>query len=312
MTTTSRIHARQYTGTISSELDAFLADAEDRRGLSANTIASYRCDLLAVGTVLTGSINLITFGDIESFLAGRNESPSTSNRRVASLRQFFRWVQRQGYRADNPVDLVEAKRDSEKLPRPIKRGDLKALDKAIVAAPQPYRLIFTILRETGMRADEVLNLNVGDVILDRGREGLLVREPKNNRQRLVVLISDAMPRTLTCLRPWLRDLGSDVSPTLPLFCSNRGTRVHYDTLHYHWVELCKTANLVDTVNGTEHHRYTIHQLRHTIASDLIKNYPEQIVSRILGHRDPRSTRRYAEVNEEQVRTALSAHKKRGS
>src|SRR5262245_50478527 len=131
-----------------------------------------------------------------------------------------------------------------------------------------------------MRADEVLNLNVDDVILDRGREGLCVREPKNTRQRIVVLTSDAMPQTLTGLRSWLRDLEAHVPLTMPLFCSNRGTRIHYDTLHYHWVELCKAANLIDTVDGVERHRYTIHQLRHTVASDLIKDYPEQIVSRM--------------------------------
>jgi len=305
MASSTRLHPQQSVRSIASELDAFLADAEDRRGLSVNTLSSYRCDLHAAGNSLTGSIELITLSDIESFLAARNESPSTSNRRVASLRQFFRWAQRQGYRTDNPIDLVEAKRNDEKLPRPIKRGDHRSLDKAIVAAQQPYRLIFTILRETGMRADEVLSLNVGDVVLDRGREGLLVREPKNNRQRIVVLTSDAMPKTLTGLRAWLRDLGPAVPQAMPLFCSNRGTRVHYDTLHYHWVELCKVANLVDMVDGEVRHRYTIHQLRHTVASDLIRDYPEQIVSRILGHRDPRSTRRYAEVNEDHVRAALS-------
>jgi integrase/recombinase XerD len=309
MAAITRLHPGQNIHTIVSELDAFLADAEDRRGLSANTLSSYRCDLLAVGNSLTSSIELITLSDIESFLASRKESPSTSNRRVASLRQFFRWAQRQSYRVDNPVDLVEAKRDDEKLPRPIKRGDLKVLDKAIATAVQPYRLIFTILRETGMRADEVLSLNVGDVVLDRGQEGLLIREPKNKRQRIVVLTSDAMPKTLTGLRLWLRSLGSDVSQAMPLFCSNRGTRVHYDTLHYHWVELCNAAKLVDTAHGKQRHRYTIHQLRHTVASELIKDYPEQIVSRILGHRDPRSTRRYAEVNEDQVRTALSTRQR---
>ena len=131
-----------------------------------------------------------------------------------------------------------------------------------------------------------------------------MREPKNNQQRIVVLTSDAMPKTLAGLRLWLRDLGPDVPPTMPLFCSNRGTRIHYDTLHYRWVELCKAANLVDIVEGDQRHRYTIHQLRHTIASELIKVYPEHIVSRMLGHRDPRSTRRYAEVNEDQIRAAL--------
>jgi integrase/recombinase XerD len=127
------LHPYQNTRTIASERDVFLFDAEHCRGLSANTLSSYRCDLLAAGTLITGSIDLLTLADIESYLAARNKSPSTSNRRLASLRQFFRWVQRQGYRFDNPVDLVEAKRDDEKLPRPIKRGDLKVLDKATAA-----------------------------------------------------------------------------------------------------------------------------------------------------------------------------------
>ena len=57
------------------------------------------------------------------------------------------------------------------------------------------------------------------------------------------------------------------------------------------------------------HRSTLHQLRHTVASELIKVYPEHIVSRVLGHRDPRSTRRYAEVNEDQVRAVLAGKRR---
>jgi hypothetical protein len=52
--------------------------------------------------------------------------------------------------------------------------------------------------------------------------------------------------------------------------------------------------------------YTIHQLHHTVGSTLIRELLEQIVSRMLGHRDSRSTWRYAEVNEDQVQAALVA------
>ena len=90
MAAITRLHPYQNTCTIASELDAFLFDAEHRRGLSANTLSSYRCDLLAAGTVITGAIDLITLADIGSYLAARNQSRSTSNRRVASLCPFFR------------------------------------------------------------------------------------------------------------------------------------------------------------------------------------------------------------------------------
>jgi integrase len=66
--------------------------------------------------------------------------------------------------------------------------------------PQPYRLIFLVLHETGMRVGEVLELRWGDVILDAGREALRVREPKNGRERIVMLGPTATPRTLRGLR----------------------------------------------------------------------------------------------------------------
>ncbi len=136
--------------TLASELDSFLADARHRRGLSENTITSYRCDLLAAATALPAPLDIIGTADIETFLVSREEKPGTTNRRIASLRRFFHWAMRQGYCDRNPVDLIETKREDEHLPRPIRSDeDLRALDVAIATAPQPYRLIFSILRETG-------------------------------------------------------------------------------------------------------------------------------------------------------------------
>lgn len=157
-----------------------------------------------------------------------------------------------------------------------------------------------------MRADEVLSLNVGDVTLERGREGLHVREVKNNRDRIVVLMADVTPKTIQGLRAYRKELGTDAALTMPLFVSNRGAHISYDALHYQWAQACATAGLVDHAGRP---RYTPHQLRHTVASELIWQYPEHIVSRMLGHRDPKSTRRYAEVNEDQVRQALAGRKR---
>ena len=87
-----------------------------------------------------------------------------------------------------------------------------------------------------------------------------------------------------------------------LFRSNRGTRVSYDAVHYQWAKLCKISGLVDT-NGTP--RHTPHQLRHTRGSELIaQGQRVEIVQRVLGHGDIRSTLGYAELQEAQVRAAL--------
>ncbi len=293
----------QQARTIISELETFLADLKQEDGLSENTITSYRCDLRTAGTALSKDLTAITASDIQHFLASRKEQPGTTNRRIASLGRFFRWALARGYVTHNPVEQINSRIPTEHHPQPIaNEAELRALDQAIAAAPQPYRLIFTLLREIGIRTDEVLNLNLGDVILEPGREMLLVRDSKSGNKRMIALTPDAMPRSLRGLRSWVREM-EHLPPDTPLFRSSRGTRASYDTLHRRWVAVCKAARLMDIVDGREQPRYTLHHLRHTAAAELITFYPEQVVRRILGHRDPRSTRRYTELVRNQSRTA---------
>ncbi|WP_298815989.1 tyrosine-type recombinase/integrase [Chloroflexus sp.] len=288
-------YSLQHARTIISELEHFLIDLRQEDGLSENTITSYRCDLRTAGAVLNQDLTTITTEDIQQFLASRREQPGTTNRRIASLGRFFRWAMARGYITHNPLDRINGRFPTEHRPQPIaSETELRALDQAIAAAPQPYRLIFTLLREIGIRTDEVLNLNLGDVILEPGREMLLVRDSKSGSKRMIALTPDAMPRSLRGLRSWVREM-EHCPPETPLFRSSRGTRVSYDTLHRRWVAVCKAARLMDTVEGRAQPRYTLHHLRHTAAAELITFYPEQVVRRILGHRDPRSTRRYTEL-----------------
>lgn len=302
----TQLRLRPPQATIASELGAFLDDLRLRRGLAANTIASYRYDLRTASQVLTGPLAEITTQQIEAFLRGRAERPSTSNRRIASLSRFFTWALKHGLCDHHPVLLIDTTRDVLRLPRPIRDDDLPALDAAIAKAAPPYRLLFTLLRETGLRANEVLHLNVGDVVLVPSREGLRIREAKNHIERVVVLNADLMKHSLRLLRSTLRELGP-VDASMPLFRSNRGTRIAYDTLYYQWQRLCIVAQLL-TPDGKP--RYTIHQLRHTAGTAFLRDYPEHIVSRMLGHRDPRSTRRYAAVTEDQVRAVLAERRQR--
>jgi integrase/recombinase XerD len=192
-------------------------------------------------------------------------------------------------------------RTHKRLPRPIKaQSDQKSIDEAIAAAPMPFRLMFTLLRETGMRVGEVIELRRGDVMLEAGREALRVREAKNGTERMVILGPTATPRSLRGLRAHLKQMPKGDMEVL--FRSNRGTRVSYDAVHYQWAKVCQAAGLV---NETGNPTYTIHQLRHTLGSELvIQKQPLEIVQRVLGHRDIRSTLGYAEINEAQVRAAL--------
>jgi integrase len=86
-----------------------------------------------------------------------------------------------------------------------------------------------------------------------------------------------------------------------LFRSNRGTRVSYDALRYKWAKLCRAAGLLDATGAP---RYTSHQLWHTRGELIAQGQRIEIVRRVLGQRDIRSTLGYAELREAQVRAAL--------
>ncbi len=293
--------------TLSASYEQYLYDAENLYQYRPNTIRAYRYELQVAAQQPQFQIPLqdLSLATFEQWIARNRPSPSTIGRRVSTYNSFFSWAIRHELCRGNPLAGLMPIRKRRRLPRPISEPrDLLAIDQAIASAPMPYRLIFTILRETAMRIGEVLNLRRSDVRLQVGRESLRVREPKNGAERVVILGPTATPKALRGLRSHLKHIPTGENEVL--FRSNRGTRVSYDAANYQWRQLCSSAGLLDDAGRT---RFTIHQLRHTRGTELLADgQPIEIVQRVLGHRDIRSTLLYAEVNEDQVRAALEKPK----
>jgi integrase/recombinase XerD len=289
--------------TLAETYPQFLDDLAHKSRLRPNTLRAYRYELAAATQDSRFQIPLpaLELNIIEDWIGRDRPAAGTRSRRAATFNRFFKWTLQQGLCERNPLDGRMPTRSDRRLPRPIQRQtDQDALEDAIRSAPQPYRLIFTILRETGMRVGEVLDLRVGDVLLETGREGLRVREPKNRTERTVVLGATATPKTIRGLRAHSKQMNKPQLHDV-LFRSNRGTAISYDAVHYQWQKLCQAAALIDD----DKPRYTLHQLRHTRGSELLaQGQPIEIVQRVLGHRDIRSTLLYAELNEDEVRAAL--------
>mgnify|MGYP005849010941 CR=1 FL=1 len=286
--------------TISNLLDEYLASLR-RKGHRPATLRAYRSDLAAAAAAFPQPVTDLRREALEQWL-GEATAASTQTRRLASLRGFFGWCLARELITRDPTLGLEARRTTRRLPRPIKGGtDRKALDAAIAGYAMPYRLIFTLLRETGMRVGEVLSLNAGDVSLAPGQEGLHVRDPKNRVERVVILGPNSTEKSMRLLRRHLKALG-DLPDTHPLLCSNRATRLRYGTVLYHWGKLCEAAGLLDEEGRP---RYTIHQLRHTTATELLAaGHTVETVQRRLGHKDIRTTMGYAEVSDARVRADL--------
>lgn len=292
--------------TIESLLDEYLTGLR-RNGLKPATLRAYGGDLGAAATAFPQPVSEIRREALEVWL-GTARTASTEARRLASLRGFFGWCLAHELISRDPTLGLTARRTTRHLPRPVKEErDRSALDRAIAAYAMPERLIFTLLRETGMRVGEALALNVGDVNLAAGQEGLHVRDPKNRRERVVILGPNSTEKSMRLLRRHLKDLGR-LPETHPLFCSNRGTRLRYGTVLYHWSKLCARAGLCDEAGVP---RYTIHQLRHTVATELLEEgHRIETVQRRLGHLDIRTTMGYAEVSDARLRAELEGGPRR--
>lgn len=288
--------------TLADHVADFLGDMARVARLRPHTLRAYRYELIAAAAALTVPLDQLTLTALEQWVSRGAVSAATVARRTATLSRFFTWSLRHQLCTTHPLAAREAPPTRRRLPRPIPAGDERiAIDIAITTAPPPYRHILILLRETGMRAGEVLTLTIGDVTLAPGREGIRVRDPKNGTERIVVLGPTATPKALRMLRVHLKTLRGQ-PPHVPLFCSPRGTWVSYDALHYQWGHLCAAAGRVDAQGKP---RYTLHQLRHTRGSELVEHgHRMEIVQRVLGHRDPRSTQGYAALHDDQIRAAL--------
>jgi integrase/recombinase XerD len=292
--------------TLAMCLEDFLADLGQLERLRPHTLRAYRYELAAAAADprFERPLAEVDREELQAWLVRGKAATSTVGRRIATFRHLFAWAIRRGLCTHSPLAELAPLRGRRTLPRPIReQHEQRALDAAIASAPPPYRLIFTLLRETGMRAGEVLDLRWGDVTLDPGREALRIREAKNGTERTVILGPTATPRSVRGLRAARRARGRpSPSDHEVVFLSNRGTRVSYDAVHYQWARVCQVASLVDEAGAP---RYTPHQLRHTRGSELIaQGQRVEIVQRVLGHRDIRSTLGYAELQDAQVRAAL--------
>lgn len=244
--------------TLATTYQDFLADLADLRQVRPNTLRAYRYELAAASRDgrFHGPLDGVTMMLLEGWVARPPAGPSTISRRMAAFTRFFAWAICHAHCSMNPLLQRTPIPQPRRLPRPIRTlRERSAIDVAITRAPAPYRLVFTILWETGMRVSEVLHLRLADIVLDPSREAIRVHESKTGTERVVILGPTATPRALRGLRSYLKTL-QGYGPQEILFRSNRGTPLSYDAVHYQWTKVCQRAALID---GADKPQYTLHQ-----------------------------------------------------
>src|SRR5213080_4361507 len=179
----------------------FLAYLEFERGLARNTLEAYRSDLLQYGRFLSehGEEALtVTGSGISDFLTelarGTRDhggepkppaSPATLHRKAACLRSFYRHLRREGLLDDDPTAALSSPRRGKRLPEVLTRGEVQALlasPKGSDPASLRDRALLEVMYACGLRASEVIGLEVADVDLE---EGVLRARGKGSKERIV-------------------------------------------------------------------------------------------------------------------------------
>ena len=296
---------RNYKGkTVEQFLEMLIAE----RGASSNTCTSYLNDITNFDKFLSGAETTLehaTTDDIRRYLRHRSEvgaNNPTISRNLSVLRQFFKFLQSENVRLDNPALNVDGPKVSRTLPKVISEDDVEALLKAAHKLQTAEGIRLTCLLEiayaSGLRVTELVSLPTD--ALNLTSETLLI-SGKGGKERLVPLTSSAMNAIAAYERVRIDFLkGNNTSKFLFPSRSKQGylTRRRLGQL---LKELAIQAGLDPTIISP-------HILRHAFASHLLNRGADlRSLQKMLGHSDISTTQIYTHVQKERLHAVISSY-----
>jgi site-specific recombinase XerD len=262
----------------------FLADLA-RANHSPQTRRAYATDLAQLCAFHQGPIQTITAEVLRTFF-GRyaHLRPATRARKQAAVARFLIWAEQQDLLDNNPMRKIDRIKLDSPQPRGMERSKIEHILKAIPARCQRDRLFFRLLLETGLRVSEGLSLYVEDLDLSLDNEHLTV-VGKGSKRR-TILLDD--PRLVQQLRAYLKRMGYTHGPLFRAEKNGGGGPLRYQSMQERWDHYCTQAGVI----------CTLHQLRHTHATELINGGVSlPTIRKRLGHKNLQTTLRYAEQSD---------------
>lgn len=273
-------------------IDSFLDYLRIERGLSPNTILSYRVDLEQFKKWLGSdmlSISSSVVGKYASFLKDtRRLSTSSVSRKLSAIRMFYRFLQAEGAITENPAQAVVSPRRGRKIPSYLSLREVeKLLEAPDTTSPVGLRdkAILECLYATGLRISELVSLNRRDLNL---ASGWLKVQGKGSRERMVPLGKEA----IKWLNRYLRER-EGVRKDSPLFCNRYGERISRQSC---WKIIKKYARIAG-INKV----ISPHTLRHSFATHLLSRDADlRSVQELLGHVSISTTQIYTHITQERL------------
>ena len=292
-----------------SLIEAFLDAIWAERGLSENTLQSYRYDLQQLAGQLQHrhiSLQKASREDLLQFLAQQvqgGRSPRSLSRYLSGFRQFYRWMLREGRIHEDPSALIESPKLGRGLPKALSEEQVEALlDAPDIDTPIGLRdrTMLELMYATGLRVSELVNLEVTHINLNQGVVRVL---GKGGKERLVPLGEESLSwiqRYLSSARPDLMK-GGDCRQ---VFVTNRRKGM---TRQAFWHAIRRHA-----MQAGINQPVSPHMLRHSFATHLLNHGADlRVVQLLLGHSDLSTTQIYTHIAREGLKQIHAKHHPRG-
>ena len=267
-------------------IDEFLNYIKSEKRYSKYTLTSYQTDLLQFFSFLLDSFSIenpdkVNFKIIRSWISRLVESglKNTSvNRKISSLKSYFRFLEVSGYSSENPTLKIISPKISKKLPVFVEKSNINdLLDKEYFKddfCGHRDRLIIEVFYFTGIRLMELLNIHVTDIDFTNSLVKVL---GKRNKERLIPLSNN----TLRDLKLFIKTYKLNNY----LFTNIDGEKLYAKKV-YRIVN--KYISMVSSIK-----KKSPHVLRHSFATHMLNNGADiNAIKELLGHANLSATQVY--------------------
>ncbi|OOF61926.1 site-specific tyrosine recombinase XerD [Rodentibacter sp. Ppn85] len=283
-----------------SLVDLFLNEYWIEKGLSENTVQSYRLDLTALchwSDQHNLSLETLDSVDLQHFLGERVEQgykASSTARLLSAMRKLFQYLYREKYRADDPSAILSSPKLPSRLPKYLSEQQVTdLLNTPNVEIPLELRdkAMLELLYATGLRVTELVSLTIENMSVQQGVVRVI---GKGNKERIVPMGEEAaywVRQFVLYGRPvLLNGQSSDI-----VFPSQRARQMTRQTF---WHRIKHYAVLADI----DADALSPHILRHAFATHLVNHGADlRVVQMLLGHSDLSTTQIYTHVAKERLK-----------
>ncbi len=232
-----------------------------------------------------------------NLFTNRRSQARSRARLISGLRSFFNFLVFEGYREDNPLDLIETPKTGRKLPEVLSTAEINRMIEAIdltKAEGERNRAIIETLYGCGLRVSELLSLKLSDLFFE---EGFIKVTGKGDKQRFVPIANFT--------QKFIEIYKNEVRPHQPiqrnasdtLFLNRRGNQLTRAMIFTLVRQLAKKANIQKKVSP--------HTFRHSFATHLLENGADlRAIQQMLGHESITTTEVYMHIDRKHLREVI--------